>query len=125
MRTGARIFAEQNIGHLDPVVFRTPGEYSMDVAVEIIKRLEGEQDCEIEDSGWKSAGYGALVETGILVRLGNIKFQVMCSYEEIFIKRISGNKAKFYEFCESVRTMDFGTTCVDGDEKTESEGGRG
>jgi hypothetical protein len=28
---------------------------------------------------------------------------IMCSYEDIFVKRISGNKTKYYELCEQLR----------------------
>jgi hypothetical protein len=31
----------------------------------------------------------------------------MSSYGDILIYRKSGNKAKFYEFCDSVRQMEF------------------
>jgi hypothetical protein len=103
----AKIFAEQEIGYHDPVVFSTNGGYSMDAAVEILRMLEERDDCEIRDDGWRSSGYGNLVEVGIPIRLNNIEFTIMCSYEDIFIKRLSGNKDKFYEFCELVRNMEF------------------
>jgi len=99
-------FAEQAVLYSDPVRFTTPGRYSMPVAVEILQQLELRQDCEIRNAGWKSSGYGDLVEVGIRVRLGTIEFAIMCSYEDILLRRLSGNKATFYEFCESVREMD-------------------
>jgi hypothetical protein len=103
----AKIFAKQEVGYADPVIFTTPGRYSMDAAIEILKRLENDEDYKTENSSMKSLIDGDLVEVGIPVRLGNIEFTIMCSYEDIFIKRISGNKMKFYEFCESIRAMDF------------------
>jgi hypothetical protein len=101
-----KLFATQAVTYSDPVRFTTPGRYSMPVAVEILQQLEIREDCEILNAGWKSSGYGALVERGIPVRLGTIQFEIMCSYGDIFFRRLSGNKAKFYEFCESVREMD-------------------
>jgi hypothetical protein len=102
----AKLFADQAMLYSDPVRFTTPGRYSMPVAVEILQQLELREDCEIRNTGWKSAGYGDLVEVGIPVRLGTVEFEIMCSYEDIFFRRLSGNKAKFYEFCEGVRDMD-------------------
>ena len=101
-----KLFAHQAVLYTDPVRFTTPGRYSMPVAVEILQQLEQHEDCEIRNTGWKSSGYGDLVEVGIAVRLGTLEFEIMCSYEDIFLRRLSGNKAKFYEFCESVREMD-------------------
>ena len=101
-----KLFAEQAVLYGDPVRFTTPGRYSMPVAVEILQQLERRDDCEIRNTGWKSSGYGDLVEVGIPVRLGTIEFEIMCSYEDIFLRRLSGNKAKFYEFCESIRELD-------------------
>ena len=82
----------------------------MGIATQIMKRLEADEDCVIKASGWKSPGYGSLVEVGIPIRLGNIELEIMCSYENIFLKRISGNKDKFYNLCESIRGMDFDPT---------------
>jgi hypothetical protein len=79
----------------------------MPAATQLLDRLERQENCEIRDVSWKRPDYGNLVEVGIPVRLGTIEFAVMSSYEEIFIYRRSGNKAKFYDFCESVRQMEF------------------
>lgn len=107
-----KIFLDQRVSQIAPVRFTTPGEYSMSVAAQILERLENSENCEIEGkpSAWKPPGYGALVEKGVRVKLDNIEFIIMCSYEDIIIERISGNKAKFYQFCESIREMDFDTT---------------
>jgi hypothetical protein len=92
----------------DPVIFSVPHGYSMPAAVQLLEHLEGQENCEIRDASWKRPDYGNLVEVGIPVRLGTIEFAVMSRYEEILIYRRSGNKAKFYDFCESVRQMEFG-----------------
>lgn len=85
------------------LVLSTPGRYSMDTAVEILSWLEEDDSCRIPDSGWKSDSHGNLVEKGIRVALGSVEFSVMCSYSEIFIRRISGSTRKFMEFCEVVQ----------------------
>ncbi|MBN1429102.1 MAG: hypothetical protein JXB07_12005 [Anaerolineae bacterium] len=102
-----KIFADQDVGYGDEIVFTTPGRYSMDAAVEILQWLENRDGCESLNPGWKSAGYGDLVENGLRVRLGNIELSIMCSYSDIFISRLSGNKMRFHTFCESIRDLDF------------------
>lgn len=102
-----KLLADQALRSTDPVIFKTPGRYSMPIAAEILRRLELEEDCEIRNSGWKSSGYGDLVENGMPVRLGTIEFEIMCSYEDIFLRRISGSQTKFHALCERVRAMDF------------------
>jgi hypothetical protein len=93
----------------DPVIYSVPEGYgySMPVAAQVLERLEQKADCEIGDASWKRPGYGNLAEVGIPVRLGTIEFLIMSSYGDILIYRKSGNKAKFYEFCDSVRQMEF------------------
>lgn len=105
-----KILADQVVGYGDQVVFTTPGRYSMDTAVGILQQLEDREGCVIHDTGWSSSPYGSLAEDGIQVRLGDIEFRIMCSYENIFISRISGNKAHFREFCVSMRDMDITAT---------------
>lgn len=101
-----KIFENQAVGYGDQVIFSTVGKYSMDTAVQILEQLERNFDCEIADDGWNSSGYGRLVEIGIPVRLANIEFLIICSHDNILIKRVSGNKGRFYDICESVRNMD-------------------
>ena len=103
-------FAETTPQYGDPVVLTTREDFSMAIATEILKELECAEDCEISNDGWKSRGYGDLVEKGIPVCLGNVEFEIMCSYEHIFIKRISGNMTKFYEICERIRCTDYAAT---------------
>jgi hypothetical protein len=101
----AKIFAEQSVECRDPCIFETPGRYSMTAAVEILSQLEKQHDCEVENSGWELPPYGNLVEIGVNVRQENIEFTVMCSYDQIWIQRISGNKSKFYSLCKVIRSM--------------------
>jgi hypothetical protein len=88
---------------------KTPGRYSMDVAVEILRWIEGFDDVSILDPGWPSPGYGKLVEVGIKVQFGNIQFGIMCSYDDIFIGRIAGSNRKFTTLCEAIQ-QEFVTT---------------
>lgn len=103
----AKIFSSQNATCDDPAIFSTPGKYAMETAVELLSKIEEEGCYEIENDSWKSSGYGNLVEIGIDIYFENIVFRIMCSYENIFIHRISGNKKKFYDFCNKIREMDF------------------
>lgn len=82
----------------------------MPVAVQILQRLELEPDCELRRGDWQGPEYGKLVEVGAPVRVGDIAFTIMCSYEDIFIQRVSGNKDEFYQLCESIRDMEFNET---------------
>ena len=64
---------------------KTPGRYSMDIAVEILRWVERFDGVSIPDSGWSSPGHGNLVEGGVAVRFGTIRFSIMCSYDDLFI----------------------------------------
>lgn len=75
----------------------------MDVAVNILRWIEGFDNVSIRDAGWKSSGYGNLVEVGIRVQSGNIQLAIMCSYDDIFIGRIAGNNRKFTTLCEAIQ----------------------
>jgi len=91
----------------DPVIFSVSHGYSMPTAAQLLEHLERQENCEVRDVSWKRPGYGNLAEVGIPVRLETIEFVVMSSYSDILIYRRSGNKARFYDFCESVRQMEF------------------
>jgi hypothetical protein len=103
----AKLLALSPQSYGDPVIYSVPEGYSMPVAAQVLEHLERKADCEIGDPSWKRPGYGNLVEVGIPVRLGTIEFLIMSSHGDILIYRKSGNKAKFYEFCDSVRQMEF------------------
>ena len=100
------IFSTSEIIGQNPVIFTVPGDRYSKVAVQILNQLEQAPDCKIYDDSWNSS-YGNLIENGITVRLGTIKFEIMCSYEQLFLRRISSNKGEFYRFCELIKDMDF------------------
>jgi len=81
-----------------------PGRYSMETAVKLLTALE-QEGYKIKDKSWKTKWYGDLVEKGIEITCGSLIFALMCSYEDIFIMRVSGNKAKYYECCETLRQL--------------------
>ena len=91
-------------------IITTPGEYSMETAVAILKWLAQRDRCVITDDGWRTSGYGNLVEVGMDVQLDNIVIHVMCSYEDILFTRVSGNKEKFDALCEKIRGLGFEAT---------------
>jgi hypothetical protein len=82
---------------------KTPSRYSMDVAVKILRWIEGFDDVSIRDASWTSSGYGNLVEVGVKVQFGNIQISIMCSYDDIFIARLAGNNRKFTTLCEAIQ----------------------
>lgn len=82
---------------------QTPGRYSMDAAVAILTWLESQEECSISDGGWRSAGFGNLVEVGIVVVFGSIEFSVMSSYEDLFVERVAGNNRQFSALCETIQ----------------------
>lgn len=102
-----QILIEQELDYSNPIVFSLGNRYSTGAAVQILEELELKENCEILDKTGKSSGYGKLIEHGIKVRIETIEISIKCSYEDLFIYRVSGNKRKFYSFCESIRTMDF------------------
>ena len=103
-----KLFSDRDIDCQDSVIFTVPSDrYSTEVAVQILKQLEADPDCKILDNGWKSSGCGNLVENGILIRLRTIKLAIICSYEDLIVRRVSGSKREFYRFCESIINMDF------------------
>ena len=88
---------------------RTPGEYSTELGAGILSWLNEQPGSSIPDQGWTSAGFGNLVENGISVEIDSIEFCVMCSHEDLFIERISGNNRKFSDICDAIRS-EFGTS---------------
>lgn len=93
----------------EQLILSTPDEYSMETAVAILHWLDQREGCVITNDGWQTAGYGDLVEVGIRVLLGDILFNVMCSYEEIFINRVGGKKMKFIALCEEIQSLEIET----------------
>lgn len=73
----------------------------MEMAVHILTRLEA-GGCKIRDTSWKHRNYGNLVEVGIEVECDRCVIALMCSYEDIHVARIAGNKAKYHEIREAM-----------------------
>lgn len=75
----------------------------MDVAFEILRWIERFDGVSILDSGWFSRNYGNLVEKGVVVEFGTIRFSVMCSFDDLFIDRIAGDNRRFTTLGESIQ----------------------
>jgi hypothetical protein len=88
---------------------KTPGRYSMDVAVRILRWVESFDGVSIPDAGWTSPGYANLVENGTTVQFGNFQFSIMCSYDDLFINRLAGDNRKFTTLGEEIQRK-FATT---------------
>jgi hypothetical protein len=89
----------------DPLIFSTPGKYSIDSAIYLLMVLESEFDCEVGVEDWKNIGTGFIVEKGVKVSYQNINFEIICSYEDIIIKRISGNKDIYFEIGNDIKNI--------------------
>jgi len=98
-----QIFLNQDAGYY-PAIFKTPGKYSMNTAVELLKKIEHDGRFQIENDEWKSEDYGNLVEVGIKIYFENAVFSIMCSGEHILIDRISGSKKNSYAFLDFIKT---------------------
>ena len=68
-------FKQTEIEFTDPVILSTvSGDYSMPYVVGLLRWLEG-NGAIVNDQGWKSSGYGNLVENGIEVEIETVTFQ--------------------------------------------------
>ncbi len=55
-------FVLQSVEYDDPLRFSTPGEYSVDAALELLTELETEFNCEVVIDNWKGKGNGFIVD---------------------------------------------------------------
>ena len=93
-------FKQKPIELEDPVILSTSdGDYSMPYVAGLIQWLEG-NGAIVKDQSWKTESYGNLVEKGIDVKFETVVFRFLCSYDDFLIKRVSGNKVKFWGLCE-------------------------
>jgi len=93
-------FIQKPIELDDPVILSTTdGDYSMPYVSGLLQWLEG-NGAIIEDRGWETTSYENLIENGIEVQFESVTFLFICSYDNFLIKRVSGNKAKFWGLCE-------------------------
>ena len=93
-------FKQKSIELEDPVILSTTdGDYSMPYVAGLIEWLEG-NGAIVEDRSWETDSYGNLIENGIDVNFETVMFRFICSYDNFIIKRVSGNKAKFWGLCE-------------------------
>ena len=75
-------------------------------AVEILRSFEMDERFQIESDDWKKQGFGRMVEGWLNINFENITFSIMCSYENIIFRRVTGNKNKFLQVCEFVKNID-------------------
>jgi len=100
-------FIQKDIELVDPVILTTAnGDYSMQYVSGLLHWLE-ENGAIIENDNWKTKSYGNLVENGIEVKFESVTFLFTCSYENFIIKRVAGNKAKFWGLCELFKDTEY------------------
>ena len=100
-------FNQKDIELVDPVILTTSnGEYSMPYIAGLLLWLES-NGATINDKTWKTKSYGNLVEKGIEVQFETVKFLFTSSYDNFIIKRMSGNKAKFWGLCELFKETEY------------------
>lgn len=74
----------------------------MEMGVQLLRHLEG-RGALINDRSWRGNGFGKLVEEGIAVAYDGCVFSLMCSYEDVFVRRESGNKGNYHRLCDYLR----------------------
>ena len=76
----------------------TPGRYAMADVLALLRWLEGEPE-----GGGEGRTWGELVERDVGVRADGLELTVTCSFADVFVTRVAGNKRRFDELCERVR----------------------
>lgn len=74
----------------------------MEIAATWLERMESGSGYTIRDSSWRMHGYGNLVENGICLESPWLIFEIMCSYGDIFLRRVSGSKTTFENVREDI-----------------------
>ena len=93
-------FIQTEIELTDPVILTTAsGNYSIPYVAGLLQWLE-KNGAIIENNNWKKDNYSSLVEKGIEVEFESVTFLFRCSYENFSIKRVKGNKVRFWGLCE-------------------------
>ena len=80
---------------------RTPGQFAMDVAIDILDFLDRQPDCRVKNTGWKD-GFGLEVAAWIPIRTDNILAELQTDGDELIIRRVSGPRDEFEGLFNSV-----------------------
>ena len=83
---------------------RTPGQYAMDVAIDILKFLDDQAGISVKNTGWKN-GFGLEVCAWIPIRSGNLVAELQTDGDELIIRRASGPLNEFEDIIEMVREL--------------------
>ena len=80
---------------------RTPGQYAMDVAIDILEFLDEKAGVSVKNTGWKN-GFGLEVCAWISIRSGNLVAELQTDGDELQIRRASGPLNEFEALFEMV-----------------------
>lgn len=80
----------------------TPDGYSMDLAEAILRFLVTGDSSVHDVERQVQRSMGRIVEEGIEIPIGSIRISMMCSYEDLRIRRVSGNNRRFSELCDLI-----------------------
>lgn len=76
--------------------------YSMELAEAVLRFLWAAAHTPSELEFMVRQSMGRIVERGIEIPIGSIRISMMCSYEDLFIRRLSGNNRRFAELCDRI-----------------------
>ena len=74
----------------------------MQAATSWLKRDISENGRTTKDISWQRRSYGNLIEIGVLVESASLSYGIMCSYSDVFVRRIAGSKLEFEELRKSL-----------------------
>lgn len=83
---------------------RTPGQYSMGVAIRILERFDSYPGVYAKNTGWKE-GFGLEVAAWIPIQGPNVEAELMTDGDETLIRRVSGSYEDFDRLLDLARDL--------------------
>ena len=83
---------------------RTPGQFSMGVAIRILERFDRHPEVYAKNTGWKN-GFGLEVAAWIPIQAPNVEAELMTDGDETFIRRVSGSFEDFERLLDLARDL--------------------
>ena len=81
---------------------RTPGRYAMDIAIEILKFLDEQENIIVKNTGWKD-GFGLEVGSWLPIKSANLQAELSTDGDELQIRRVSGSIGDFEELHQDIQ----------------------
>ena len=80
---------------------RTPGQFAMGVAVDILAYLDEQSGYQVKNTGWKE-GFGLEVAAWIPIQADNLVAELQTDGDELCIRQVSGPRSEFEALLDSV-----------------------